>query len=60
MPDEFDLAQEREEIARAAAIRNNAKDIPPGEPGECFYCGEESPRLINNACAPCRDKRKLP
>lgn len=60
MPDEFDLAQEHEEIARAAAIRNNAKDIQPGEPGECFYCGEESQRLINNACAPCRDRRKLP
>ncbi len=60
MPDEFDLAQEREEIARNAAIRNNAKDIPPGTPGECDLCGEWSGRLINGACAPCRDKRKLP
>jgi hypothetical protein len=60
MPDEFDLAQEREEIARANAIRNNAKDIPPGEPGDCDLCGEWSGRLINGACAPCRDRRKLP
>lgn len=60
MPDEFDLAQEREEIARNAAIRNNAKDIPPGVPGDCDLCGEWSGRLINGACAPCRDRRKLP
>lgn len=60
MPDEFDLAQEREEIARNAAIRNNAKDILPGVPGDCDLCGEWSGRLINGACAPCRDRRKLP
>ncbi len=44
----------------AAAIAKAARDIQPGEPGECDLCGEESGRLINGACAPCRDKYKLP
>lgn len=59
MPDEIDLAQERDYIATSAAIRAAAKDIPPGEPGECEFCGEWSSRLIGGACAPCRDKYKL-
>lgn len=60
MPDEIDLAQEREAFATADAIRRAAKDIPPGEPGECEMCGEDSLRLVNSVCAPCRDQRKLP
>lgn len=60
MPDEIDLAQEREEIARADAIREAAKPIPPGNPGDCEICGEWSGRLIQGACAPCREKWRLP
>lgn len=58
--DDIDLAQERALHDTAAAIAKNARDIPHGEPGECDLCGEESGRLINGACAPCRDKHKLP
>lgn len=60
MADEIDLAQEREEIATKDAIRRAAKDLQPGEPGECELCGEWSGRLIRGACAPCRERFKLP
>ena len=32
-----------------------AAEIPIGEAGECHSCGEESPRLVDNTCARCRD-----
>lgn len=59
MPDEIDLAQERELLATQDAIRANAKDLPEGEPGDCDLCGEWSGRLIGGACARCRDHFKL-
>ena len=61
--DDADLTAEREaaiDKARLQAARNKANAIPPGEPGECELCGEDSLRLVNGACAPCRDKRRLP
>lgn len=42
-----------------AEVRLNAARIPVGSPGECYQCGEESQRLVNGACAPCRDKYRL-
>lgn len=30
-------------------------EMPIGAPGECHSCGEESPRLVDNTCARCRD-----
>lgn len=59
MPDEIDLAQEREYIATNDALRANARDIAPGIAGDCDYCGEWSGRLIGGACAPCRDRYRL-
>lgn len=63
MPDEIDLAQEREHIATNSAVndvREKAARIEPGVPGDCDLCGERSARLIRGACAPCRDRYKLP
>lgn len=60
MPDEIDLAQEREQLDTENAIRAAAKPVPVGEPGDCDYCGEWAGRLIGGACAPCRDRYKLP
>ena len=40
-------------------IRKLAELMPQGERGDCDYCGEFSLRLVNNACARCRDKYKL-
>lgn len=59
MPDEIDLAQEREQMATEDAIRKTARDIPKGEPGDCDLCGEWTGRLIKGVCAPCRDTYKL-
>jgi len=58
--DEIDIANERAQVALDAAIKAQSKDIPPGVAGECERCGEHSLRLINQTCAPCRDKYKLP
>lgn len=33
-----------------------AADIPPGNPGECDFCGEHFSRLVAGACGFCRDK----
>lgn len=60
--DEIDKAQEREQLDTKNAIaraRLNA-DLKPGTPGDCDLCGEWSGRLVEGACAPCRDKYKLP
>ena len=54
------MTQMREETAHEARIRAAAKPLEPGEPGDCDLCGEWSGRLVRGACAPCRDKRKLP
>jgi len=33
-----------------------AAEIPIGTAGECSSCGEWSMRLVDETCAPCRDK----
>lgn len=58
--DEADLTQLREEAMHEARLRAAAKPLQPGTPGDCELCGEWSGRLVRGACAPCRDKRKLP
>ena len=61
--DELDIAEMNESLQRdnlVQNVRNAALNIPIGEPGECFYCGETFSRLINKACGRCRDARKLP
>ena len=63
MADEIDLACEHEQMDNnlcVAAAREAAARIPVGEAGECDLCGEYAGRLVNGACAPCRDKYKLP
>jgi hypothetical protein len=63
MSDEVDTAQEYIERVEAAALKQvQAKRLsqPVGEPGDCDLCGEYMVRLVEGACAPCRDKYKLP
>jgi hypothetical protein len=58
MSDVCDITEDRiekEEAALINAIRACSK-IEPGKPGNCELCGEWSGRLIDGACAPCRDK----
>jgi hypothetical protein len=54
-----DVAETGAERAIAAA-RDRAAQIQTGQPGDCELCGAWSGRLIGSACAPCRDRYKLP
>lgn len=58
--DEIDRADAEIERSLAEAIRLASRDLQPGVPGDCELCGEWCGRLIGGACAPCRDKYKLP
>lgn len=63
MNDEADNAAdhiEREEAAAIKAVQAKRDAQPAGVPGECDLCGEWMLRLVDGACAPCRDRYKLP
>jgi hypothetical protein len=60
--DDADISEERVRVALeadVAKLREAAARIPVGTPGECDLCGEWSGRLVNGACAPCRDRFKM-
>lgn len=50
-----DLSQKlaEDEIGR---VRRAAASMPEGTQGDCDFCGYWSGRLVNGACAPCRDR----
>ncbi len=60
--DDVDIANERAAMATAKAVDDIRKKatLAPGVEGDCDLCGEWTGRLIEGACAPCRDKYKLP
>ena len=58
MADQADLAQQQAEIDEAMAPRRPPYVLPPGVPGDCELCGEWTSRLIDGACAPCRDRSR--
>jgi hypothetical protein len=63
MNDEADNAAEhieREEAAAIKAIQAKRAAQPEGVAGKCDLCGEWMLRLVDGACAPCRDRYKLP
>lgn len=64
MSDQIDDANTVADLFLDVAIRTAAQPLAAGVPGECELCGEDSPRLVQTqlglACAPCRDKRRLP
>lgn len=63
MVDEVDLQIELDLVlddANIKNIRNQAKLMPIGKPGNCDLCGEWSGRLVSGVCASCRDFYKLP
>jgi hypothetical protein len=63
MSDVVDIANELAHVGTDRAVqyaRSIAASIPVGETGECELCGEWSGRLVKGACAPCRDKYRLP
>lgn len=63
LADVNDLASQYAAVEVASqeqAIRARAQAMPFGCAGECEYCGEPSLRLVGQACAPCRDRYRLP
>lgn len=58
--DRANAIAEREANATLKAIRYQAAHIPVGNAGDCELCGHWSGRLVGGACAPCRDKYRLP
>lgn len=58
--DIVDRANDYSQRMLDASIAACSKPLEAGEAGECDRCGEESKRLIRGACAPCRDKYRLP
>ncbi len=58
--DIIDRANDHAQAMLDAHIAAARHDIKPGVEGECELCGEWSARLINHACAPCRDRHHLP
>lgn len=60
MADEADIAQDYAERLIADGLARVPRTIPVGVAGECEHCGNDSPRLIGGACAPCRMRHKLP
>ncbi len=55
MADELDLAAEREEIARNAALLAR-KPEGPAATGECLECEEPVGTGVRWCCAACRDE----
>ncbi|MDP1925751.1 MAG: hypothetical protein Q8K57_13335 [Thiobacillus sp.] len=51
---------EKEDAMREAARPALPYEPPAGTPGDCDICNEWCGRLVGGACAPCRDKFKLP
>lgn len=52
--------RDTEEARRIKAVRDQAEQIPAGAPGDCDLCGEWYSRLVDGACARCRDRYLLP
>ena len=59
MADPVDSANDMIQKQLEASIKAARGDIPPGKEGECDLCGEHSMRLVNGACAACRDRYQL-
>lgn len=56
MSDAVDEANDLAETERATAIAARAAfNLDAGQPGECDFCGRWFGRLVDGACAPCRD-----
>lgn len=63
MADDIDRANDKAMAMQESAeseVRYQAQHTPVGEPGDCDLCGEWSGRLVDGACASCRDLYRLP
>lgn len=61
MADDVDVANDRAQAELEAVLASRPRyELPAGVAGYCDHCGTKSKRLVGGACAPCRDKHKLP
>ena len=56
MSDILDIASEREEIARVAAIQANSKAQGPSPTGRCLWCEDSVSDQLRWCCVGCRDE----
>jgi hypothetical protein len=55
--DALDYAADLAERERAEAIASRQPFVLElGRPGECEFCGQWRPRLVDGACVPCRNE----
>ena len=61
MGDDVDITNDRIALAIDAKVKeiSDAAKLDKGIAGDCDLCGEWSGRLIDGACAQCRDRYKL-
>ena len=62
MADQADISQEKEQMSVDSAVnaaRKRAAEMPPGNAGECDFCGSRFARLVGGACGRCRDEYRL-
>ena len=61
MSDDVDITNDRTQLAIDSKVKeiSDAAKLDKGVEGDCDLCGEWSGRLIDGACAPCRDRYKL-
>lgn len=62
MADIADQSQDWIDKELELRLKDHADKAAPfvvGKPGDCDFCGEWYGRLIDGACAPCRDHYKL-
>ncbi|RSU21221.1 conjugal transfer protein TraR [Sphingomonas koreensis] len=60
MADLADLAQRNSEVFTEAAIFAARVPVAAGVAGICSDCGDDTLRLIDGKCAPCREPVRLP
>lgn len=60
MADIVDIANDHIELTLRERLAAAPKELEPGVPGECEWCGEYFTRIVRGACGRCRDERKLP
>ena len=57
LADDVDISNDIQAEFLALGIAAARQPIAKGEPGECWDCGTDSPRLVNRVCARCRDRK---
>lgn len=60
MADIVDIANDHIALTLQERLRAHPRELEPGVPGECEWCGLPFSRIVRGACGRCRDENKLP